>query len=402
MVKTRKGVCMVFSAFVILLVLIAISEIQLNKMMITMHVYQHKNIAFHMIIGIMLMGWVAFAGWYYISLPIYLTGLLILFFANTIPYRSRSLLMNNFTLINFLIFSALFIIVIGIMGWAKTPFLELIDDRLLRLATLDFTLLLFNLVCSVLLKYKPDFLWEEGYDRRKALLYTWFLVICIVYHMMDAVLLVLYQTNSTSYVLLIGGELLVLILMFMFLRYNYVFERSEMLNKEYEASAVLMAQNHFAKEELRHLSGYDSLTSAYNRREICSLIHKSIEQNKPFICVFVDLDGLKYINDTYGHSYGDLMLKHFAGESLKVLNDQGKLARIGGDEFLLMFENMTVDEVELKMKELQLILLEPVSAREKVTFSYGISFSHKTVDDYIVFADKAMYRQKKLKRGGIE
>ena len=187
MVKTRKGVCMVFSAFVILLVLIAISEIQLNKMMITMHVYQHKNIAFHMIIGIMLMGWVAFAGWYYISLPIYLTGLLILFFANTIPYRSRSLLMNNFTLINFLIFSALFIIVIGIMGWAKTPFLELIDDRLLRLATLDFTLLLFNLVCSVLLKYKPDFLWEEGYDRRKALLYTWFLVICIVYHMMDAV-----------------------------------------------------------------------------------------------------------------------------------------------------------------------------------------------------------------------
>ena len=104
---------------------------------------------------------------------------------------------------------------------------RLIDDRLLRLATLDFTLLLFNLVCSVLLKYKPDFLWEEGSDRRKAILYTWFLVICIVYHMMYAVLLVLYQTNSTSYVLLIGGELLVLILMFMFLRYNYVFERSE-------------------------------------------------------------------------------------------------------------------------------------------------------------------------------
>ena len=124
----------------------------------------------------------------------------------------------------------------------------------------------------------------------------------------------------------------------------------------------------------------------------------SIKNGHRLICVFTDLDGLKRANDKYGHTFGDLMLKRFADACVKTIRGDGYLARIGGDEFLLVFLDQEVSYVENCIKELQLRLIEPEDEKERIYFSYGLSYDEESVDNYIISADQRMYACKNRKR----
>lgn len=384
------------------LIMSCFTEYQLNKMMISMHVLDHKNFGYHVFSSILRICWILLTGWLALSLPLFLVGLFLLLFLNVVPYRNRSLLMNNFTMVIYLLYSSLLMLVIGIVGLCGISFDQLMQDTMLRILVMTTAFLLHNSISFILLRYKPAFLWKEEFDRVKVLIYTRFLFICILYHMIDAVVLASYQSITVSYLLLISGDLLILLLMFLFLNYNQVFINSELLRKEYEEREVLIAQQYFEKETLKHLSEYDPLTSAYNRREICSLMQKGLQEGHHLICVFADLDGLKRMNDRYGHTFGDLMLKRFANGCTRMLGEEGSLARIGGDEFLLVFFDQEPDAIEARIKELQLELMQAKDEKDKVFFSYGISCDEQSVDDYITAADQKMYVNKKRKRGEVK
>lgn len=386
--------------FLGLLFLNCLTEYLLNKMMMTMGVLEKKYSIYHAVCAALRIAWIFFGALLVVPVPHLLSGLFVLLFLNVIPYRGRKLLMNNFTMIIYLIYTSLLMTVIGCAGLLGYDIHYIGRDTMLRGLVMNATFMLFNIICILLLHYHPEFLWRTDYEKSNVLIYTRFLAICSVYHILDAVILTMYQTNRIHYLLLLSGDILILFLMFNFLNYNNVFAKSEAMKREYEESEVLIAQQFFEKASLKKLSGLDSLTKAYNRREICSIMAQSIQTGHQLTCVFVDLDGLKRTNDKYGHTFGDYMLKHFADTCADMIQERGYLARIGGDEFLLVFLDEEINDIETLIKHLQLKLLEPADDKEKISFSYGISYGETSVDSYITMADKRMYVDKNRKRHG--
>lgn len=384
--------------YLVLLSINCLTEYFLIKMMVMMDVLKEKYRVYHAVCAILRILWIFSGAWFAIPMPILLIVLFILLFLNVVPYPKRKLMMNNFTMIIYLIYTTLLMTVISIAGLFGIDVSYMVQDTTIRGMVMSTTFVIFNIICFLLLYYRPEFLWKEDYDKSKVLIYTHFLFICAIYQILDAVILTLYMTTRVNYVLLVSGDILILILMFNFLNYNYVFAKSEEIKREYEENEIQIAQEYFHKESLKKLSGLDSLTNAYNRREICSIMTNSIANGHQLICVFIDLDGLKRTNDKYGHTYGDFMLKHFADTCMELMPEKGYLARIGGDEFLLVFLDEPVSDIEELVKNLQLKLLEPADGKDQIYFSYGISSGEESVDRYINIADQRMYEDKNRKR----
>lgn len=391
-------VAIVLILFPVLIIMNCLAEFLLNKMMIAMDVFNQKYRIYHFICAFLRVMWIFMAAWLAAPIPVLLIGLFVLLFLNILPYPNRRLLMNNFTMIIYLIYASLLMTFIGSAGLLGFHVTNLLGDMMIHVIVMNLAFMIFILICIILLHYHPEFLWREDYDKSKVVIYTRFLLICVIYHILDSVILTLYPADQISYLLLVSGDALILILMFNFLNYNYVFARSEEMRREYEESQILIAQQYFEKESLKKISEMDSLTNAYNRREISSIMAENIQNGHTLACVFIDLDGLKRTNDKYGHTYGDLMLQRFADACVELLQEKGYLARIGGDEFLLIFIDQEVCDIEACIKKLQLKLLEPDEEKEKISFSYGISYGESSVDNYIISADQRMYADKKRKR----
>lgn len=385
---------------IILIFMNCLTEYQFNKMMLELNVLDMANRTYHIICAALRVIWLYMSALLGVPMPVMLIGLFILLFLNVIPYRNRSLLMKNFNMIIYLIYVSLLMLVIGVAGLIGINVEHMVQNTTMRVVVMNVTFIIFNIICFRLLRAHPEFLWKEDYDRFKVATYTRFLFICILYHILDAVILTVYSTSRLNYLLLLSGDILILFLMFNFMNYNYVFAKSEEMKKEYEEDEIMMAQQYFEKETLKKISEYDALTNTFNRREISSIMLEKIQKGHRLVCVFIDLDGLKRMNDKYGHTYGDLMLKRFADACTEILQEKGYLARIGGDEFLLIFLDQEITFVENCVRDLQLKLLEPLNDKEKIYFSYGISYDENSVDDYIVLADQRMYEDKGRKRCG--
>lgn len=385
---------------IILIFMNCLTEYQFNKMMLELNVLDMANRTYHIICAVLRIIWLYMSALLGVPMPVMLIGLFILLFLNVIPYRNRSLLMKNFNMIIYLIYVSLLMLVIGVAGLIGINVEHMVQNTTMRVIVMNVTFIIFNIICFRLLRAHPEFLWKEDYDRFKVATYTRFLFICILYHILDAVILTVYSTSRLNYLLLLSGDILILFLMFNFMNYNYVFAKSEDMKKEYEEDEIMMAQQYFEKETLKKISEYDALTNTFNRREISSIMLEKIQKGHRLVCVFIDLDGLKRMNDKYGHTYGDLMLKRFADACTEMLQEKGYLARIGGDEFLLIFLDQEITFVENCVRDLQLKLLEPLNDKEKIYFSYGISYDEESVDDYIVLADQRMYEDKGRKRCG--
>lgn len=91
----------------------------------------------------------------------------------------------------------------------------------------------------------------------------------------------------------------------------------------------------------------DHLTGAFNRPYLEREVNKLLSERKPFAFFLCDLDGLKGLNDTYGHAVGDLAIKHFVNVSNRVIKaervagQEDVLARLGGDEFAFILRGVT-------------------------------------------------------------
>ncbi|WP_225782901.1 EAL domain-containing protein [Xenophilus sp. Marseille-Q4582] len=102
-----------------------------------------------------------------------------------------------------------------------------------------------------------------------------------------------------------------------------------------------------ATREIEHLAFYDTLTGLPNRRLLLHRLQASIESNarnnRQGALLFMDLDDFKRVNDAHGQSVGDQMLRQAAQRLQSVLGDSGTLARMGGDEFVIVLENLSQD-----------------------------------------------------------
>lgn len=139
----------------------------------------------------------------------------------------------------------------------------------------------------------------------------------------------------------------------------------------------------------------DELTGLYNRRSMLEDLENLIHTKHTFTLLFMDLDRFKLINDRYGHVIGDEYLKHFANMTQRIFQNQGRLYRFGGDEFVLICQGVISRQVVEQMRENK--LWEKNSPCPFLGVSVGVKVCrppHPGLEEIIILADKEMYRRK--------
>ncbi len=168
-----------------------------------------------------------------------------------------------------------------------------------------------------------------------------------------------------------------------------------------------------AEERARHLSLHDALTGLPNRRLLQDRIEQAIAQARReewrIAVLFIDLDRFKTINDTLGHGTGDEVLREMARRLKTMLRDTDTVARVGGDEFVIVLPNVRgAEEMAPTTAKLMKHLSEPcwIAGRElHVTPSIGVSFYPEDGDDpqkLLSHADSAMYHAKAMGRRNVQ
>jgi len=145
----------------------------------------------------------------------------------------------------------------------------------------------------------------------------------------------------------------------------------------------------------------DELTGLYNRQIVEETVRKL---NEKFICIiFFDIDNFKKINDTYGHLAGDKVLKKVAKTTVNSLRKDDIVIRWGGEEFLVLLNDIDCKETILKIAEKLRTNIQNLKFSEfenGITCSFGVCCG--TVESYDSFnslldkADKTLYRAKKM------
>lgn len=160
-------------------------------------------------------------------------------------------------------------------------------------------------------------------------------------------------------------------------------------------------------EIFRLMSLHDELTGLYNRRGFSILLEEQLKLSKrkkmDYLLVYLDLDGFKKINDTYGHKEGDTALLAVSQILQESFRTSDILARVGGDEFAIFAleakpgdENILLRRLELHLQQYNEQKLHPYTLSWSIgTISHNSQEEH-SFEDLLAEADQIMYRRKKI------
>ncbi len=158
-------------------------------------------------------------------------------------------------------------------------------------------------------------------------------------------------------------------------------------------------------EELNEKARYDELTHLYNRASFTEFLEKEIKRGARyghlFCLAIIDLDDLKKLNDSYGHLYGDTVLKEFANILKTCFRQTDIVARYGGDEFVVLFIETTLSGASVAIERLYQLL----NAKNfPSSCSIGLTEFKKddTLNSIIDRADKALYIAKQSGKRHLE
>jgi diguanylate cyclase (GGDEF)-like protein len=165
-------------------------------------------------------------------------------------------------------------------------------------------------------------------------------------------------------------------------------------------------------EKLQELSDRDYLTGLYNRRKFEEFlgyeIKRSLRHNHQFTILMIDLDNFKYINDTYGHASGDLVLKEVTQIFGSNLRNADILARLGGDEFAVLLPETPYENgfavVEKLRSRLESTPISLMFDQITLTASFGIAEypdQGENIESLLTGSDLAMYKAKRAGKNTI-
>ena len=166
--------------------------------------------------------------------------------------------------------------------------------------------------------------------------------------------------------------------------------------------------------QLRELASYDALTGLPNRNQLWEQLWlamtRASRSGQLVGILFVDLDGFKRVNDSYGHQSGDRLLTVLARRLSRSVRGYDTVARIGGDEFVIILERLDEPaQAERVARHIMSTLSEPVElaggCAVKVSASIGIAIypiDGDTGEELLQRSDVAMYRAKRAGPGRIQ
>jgi len=160
-----------------------------------------------------------------------------------------------------------------------------------------------------------------------------------------------------------------------------------------------------AAELAESLANTDQLTGLANRRPVLRLLEE-LSASAPYVVGIGDLDYFKQVNDTFGHECGDLVLAA-VGERLKTgLRAADSVGRWGGEEFIFVMEQSTIDDAVATMERLIVDLALPIPCKghsHEVTMSVGLTDAQpdRMVHRALQRADRALYEAKESGRNAV-
>ena len=157
--------------------------------------------------------------------------------------------------------------------------------------------------------------------------------------------------------------------------------------------------------ELKNLAHYDALTKLTNRMLFLDRVNRSIERSQrehnQFALIFIDLNDFKELNDTLGHAAGDKALIHLANVLQSSVRTTDTAARLAGDEFVILAENIkSEDDIEVLLGRIASALDKPLSLNNvswHLSISQGVSVYPRdggTTEKLLEVADERMYQNK--------
>ena len=191
------------------------------------------------------------------------------------------------------------------------------------------------------------------------------------------------------------------------------------------STVVLRGQNHFnaflhdvsdrkALQEKLHLQAtQDFLTKLPNRWEFMGRLEQVINRAKRLrtqnlALLFVDLDGFKRVNDTYGHDIGDAVLKQFGSRLCAVVRKTDTAARLAGDEFVVLIEHLINAKMDAELIAEKVLAagaapFDSIGPTCPVSASVGIALydGEESADEFLSRADAAMYVAKQSGRNRL-
>jgi diguanylate cyclase (GGDEF)-like protein/PAS domain S-box-containing protein len=189
--------------------------------------------------------------------------------------------------------------------------------------------------------------------------------------------------------------------------YKWILDRGKVISRAEDGTVLRAIGTHTdisdlkdKETSLKNLAEHDTLTGLVNRTIFEDRLDQAIllaKRNKAVVAVFfIDIDGFKRINDVFGHAIGDLVLRTSATRLQKSIRSMDTCARYGGDEFLLLLNNIKEEEDVIKIaKEIINKFSKEFELDDKklnVTLSIGISLYPKDGESSLIDkADKAMY-----------
>lgn len=164
------------------------------------------------------------------------------------------------------------------------------------------------------------------------------------------------------------------------------------------AIARNITEQHLYQERIEYLSYHDQLTGLYNRRFFEEELNRlDVEMNLPLCIIMADVNGLKLINDSFGHKIGDLLLVKVAEVLKRACRSDEIISRIGGDEFVILLPRMKPDQAEKLIQRIKFISDKETIASVNLSISFGWEAKleqNEDIQEIFNQAENYMYKRK--------
>jgi diguanylate cyclase (GGDEF)-like protein len=166
---------------------------------------------------------------------------------------------------------------------------------------------------------------------------------------------------------------------------------------------------HQVANELENLYIRDTLTGLYNRRAMekygDKIYHQCVESGSLFMIMEIDMDGLKQVNDQYGHEEGDLCIATIANAMIYAAKEEEICVRSGGDEYVVIGQDYDQEKLDKFLKRFNEFLEhandtfgKPYRFGASVGYYMGVPDGSRKLENYLKIADERMYENKKIRK----
>lgn len=272
---------------------------------------------------------------------------------------------------------------------------EVADDPLTRCLVLGTAVAIVVVVFRTMQKTLDD---EGGSFSGSTRTLTWFSWAALAFIAFDAISLdIATGSDALSLFSLLSGILLGIGILSFLISASRL-GRTAHLEQEYLKLAEESKAEEARTADLRHRAYFDALTGLASRRSAIETIQSLLSKNQPFSSVFIDMNDLKAINDSFGHSVGDACLVRLAGSLREAFGSETSISRIGGDEFLVVFPSPCEGHASACARSALDALAVPDESTPALSFCFGIvdsSSKTATPSHILEQSDRIMYEYKK-------